>query len=79
MARIAASSAVPTDLDRVRRWAGLIRGRGACHHPDGAVGQLASALTVFADHLDTHLAGVRCRGHLTGGFPPPPARARGWR
>ncbi len=79
MARIAASSAVPTDLDRVRRWAGLIRGRGACHHPDGAVGQLASALTVFADHLDMHLAGVRCRGHLTGGFPPPPARARGWR
>lgn len=79
MARIAASEAVPTDLDRVRRWAGMVRGRGACHHPDGAVGQLASALEIFADHVDMHISGHLCPGLGVAGFPPPPAPARWWR
>ncbi|MHB8718607.1 MAG: NADH-ubiquinone oxidoreductase-F iron-sulfur binding region domain-containing protein [Candidatus Dormibacteria bacterium] len=79
VARIARSDAVPTDLEHVRRWAGLVSGRGACHHPDGAVGQLASALMVFSDHLDRHLGGVPCPGQLVHGFPAPPPSARGWR
>ena len=78
MARIAASDAVPTDLDRVRRWAGMVSGRGACHHPDGAVGQLASALVVFADHVAEHLRGEECRGRRVVGFPAPPVRGRWW-
>ena len=78
MDRIVAGDAVPTDVDRVRRWAGLVRGRGACHHPDGAVDQLTSALTVFADHLGAHLVGVPCPGTRLHAFASP-GRARGWR
>lgn len=40
---------------RIRRWAEMVRGRGACRHPDGAGGLLVSAVEAFADHVDSHL------------------------
>ncbi|WP_234536018.1 NADH-ubiquinone oxidoreductase-F iron-sulfur binding region domain-containing protein [Streptomyces shenzhenensis] len=46
-----------TDLSR---WAGLVEGRGACHHPDGTVRLVRSALTTFATELDAH-----AHGHCT--------------
>ena len=73
MGRIAASQPGPVDIERVRRWIAMVKDRGACHHPDGAVGQLSSALTAFADHLQSHLAGRPCAGMACEGFPPPPA------
>jgi len=79
MERIAASVGGPADLDRVWRWVDMVRGRGACRHPDGAVGMLASALTVFRDHLDTHLAGQPCNGREVAGLPQPPGPGQGWR
>ena len=79
MERIAVSDAVPSDLDQVRRWVDMVRGRGACHHPDGAVGMLSSALTVFNDHLGFHVSGQRCHGVDVTGFPQPPIPGRGWR
>jgi NADH:ubiquinone oxidoreductase subunit F (NADH-binding) len=42
------------DRDRVLRWAEEIRGRGACHHPDGAVRFVASAISVFAPEIERH-------------------------
>ncbi len=42
---------------RLRRWADEIEGRGACHHPDGAVRLLRSALDVFAPELAEHAHG----------------------
>jgi NADH:ubiquinone oxidoreductase subunit F (NADH-binding) len=72
MKRVVRSEAKPADVDRVWRWIEMVRGRGACHHPDGAVGQLSSALTVFKDHLGAHLAGHRCDGVKLAGLPPPP-------
>ena len=53
------------DLPRLRRWLREIEGRGACRHPDGAVGFLASALDVFDHEVELH-AGGRCTG---GGHP----------
>ena len=41
-------------LDRLHRWAGMVAGRGACHHPDGAVRLLLSTLSVHGDHLRDH-------------------------
>ncbi|MCW2494703.1 NADH-ubiquinone oxidoreductase-F iron-sulfur binding region domain-containing protein [Jatrophihabitans sp.] len=37
-----------------------IGGRGACHHPDGAVRMIASALSTFAEDVDHHLRRGRC-------------------
>jgi NADH:ubiquinone oxidoreductase subunit F (NADH-binding) len=79
MQRIASSSPDDGDIERVWRWIGMVRGRGACHHPDGAVGQLSSALKVFEQHLAAHLAGRRCYGATAAGFPPPPMRGNGWK
>jgi NADH:ubiquinone oxidoreductase subunit F (NADH-binding) len=79
MERVAISRSEPADLDRVRRWIGMVRNRGACHHPDSAVGQLASAMSAFGDHLYMHLAGRRCPGLDTPGFPQPPAPGDRWR
>lgn len=43
------------------RWLDLVRGRGACRHPDGAARFVASALDVFADEFSLHARG-RCSG-----------------
>jgi NADH:ubiquinone oxidoreductase subunit F (NADH-binding) len=44
-------------IERVWRWADEIRGRGACHHPDGAARFVQSSLTVFADEIERHRRG----------------------
>ena len=42
--RVASGQADGRDTERLARWCGQVRGRGACHHPDGAVRLVASAL-----------------------------------
>jgi len=42
------------ELERLLRWTEEIRGRGACHHPNGAARFVESALSVFADELQFH-------------------------
>ncbi len=54
------------DLDR---WAGLAEGRGACHHPDGSVRFVRSALRVFAAEIGLHEQG-RCSGTSPQPFLP---------
>ena len=49
-------------LGRLERRLGIIPGRGACKHPDGAVRFVASSLRVFADDLDRHVRRGACRG-----------------
>ncbi|WP_225728947.1 MULTISPECIES: NADH-ubiquinone oxidoreductase-F iron-sulfur binding region domain-containing protein [unclassified Nocardia] len=46
------------DPSEIARLAGLVDGRGACHHPDGTARLVRSALTVFADDLAPHLRGA---------------------
>ena len=46
---------------RLRSRLGVIPGRGACAHPDGAVRLAASALHVFADDVAGHAEGGPCR------------------
>ncbi len=65
----------------LERWAGVIEGRGACHHPDGAVRFVRSALQVFAAEIRGHQ-----RGTCTGAAGPPflpagagPASESDWR
>jgi NADH:ubiquinone oxidoreductase subunit F (NADH-binding) len=57
---------VVTDL---RRWAGLVDGRGACHHPDGTVRFISSALRVFSREVVQHQRG-RCSAPGSAPFLP---------
>jgi NADH:ubiquinone oxidoreductase subunit F (NADH-binding) len=81
VAALAAGSAHPRDRDRVLRWAAEVRGRGACHHPDGAVRFVESALRVFGDDIDWHRGG-RCKAPPAGlplggaAVRPPGSRTR---
>lgn len=52
----------PPDYGLLRRRLAQVAGRGACRHPDGAVGLVASALRVFPRELERHLQGHRCTG-----------------
>jgi NADH:ubiquinone oxidoreductase subunit F (NADH-binding) len=53
------------ERDQVLRWASDIRGRGACHHPDGATRFIASALSVFAEEIEWH-GKRRCQAEPVG-------------
>ena len=56
----------------LERWAGLVTGRGACHHPDGSVRFIRSALRVFAAEAGLHEQG-QCSGTDPRPFLPVPA------
>ena len=58
--RIAAGAAHEDDLARLERSPALLAGRGACHHPDGAVQLLSSALANFGDEVAFHARRRRC-------------------
>ena len=55
----------------LERWAGLVAGRGACHHPDGSVRFVRSALRVFAAEAGLHEQGG-CGGTDPRPFLPVP-------
>jgi NADH:ubiquinone oxidoreductase subunit F (NADH-binding) len=57
---VAAGRAGPAELDRIERWGRQLAGRGACRHPDGAAGLLASAFEVFGDEFRRHATGRAC-------------------
>ena len=57
--RVESGQTVPGDSTRLSRWTAMVRGRGACGHPDGAARMLASASRVFARELADHAR----RGH----------------
>jgi NADH:ubiquinone oxidoreductase subunit F (NADH-binding) len=61
-------------LANLQRWTSLVTGRGACHHPDGTVRFVASALTVFAAETAEHARG-RCTATRNDPFLPVTAPA----
>ena len=72
MAELADSRPHPRVLDDLTRWARLVEGRGACHHPDGTVRFLRSALRVFGPEIRMHRHG-RCSAASARPFLPVPA------
>ena len=71
-------AAAPDSVDRLQRWAKQIRDRGACHHPDGAVIILESALRVFADDIAQHAAGSPCHYARASRLLPVPEFEQVW-
>jgi NADH:ubiquinone oxidoreductase subunit F (NADH-binding) len=55
----------------LRRWTELVKGRGACKHPDGAARFVQSGLDVFAAELDRHRRSGRCAGSRQAMLPVP--------
>jgi len=68
-------------LERLRCRLGVLTGRGACRHPDGAVRLAASALAAFAPDAAGHARGLPCaaarRGEPGGVLPIPQPWAEG--
>jgi NADH:ubiquinone oxidoreductase subunit F (NADH-binding) len=68
-------------INDLERWAGLTGGRGACHHPDGAVRFVRSALREFAAEVRCHRRGG-CTATIGRPFLPVPSGPAGetdWR
>ena len=57
---VALGRAGADELVHIERWTAQTGGRGACHHPDGAVQLMASALTVFGEEFRHHVRTGRC-------------------
>jgi NADH:ubiquinone oxidoreductase subunit F (NADH-binding) len=74
LAELAQPRAAAAALANLQRWAGLLTGRGACHHPDGTVRFIASALTAFAAEIASHARG-RCTATRSDLFLPVAAPA----
>ena len=58
--RVADGRAHRDDIGHIERWTSLVRGRGACHHPDGAAQLMTSALNVFGDEFMHHARSGAC-------------------
>jgi NADH:ubiquinone oxidoreductase subunit F (NADH-binding) len=66
--RVASMGAKPHDLYDIDRWNGLVTGRGACRHPDGAAQQMGTAMSVFAEDFASHADRRVCiAGSTVGG------------
>jgi NADH:ubiquinone oxidoreductase subunit F (NADH-binding) len=72
LSQLADHRSAPSARDDLQRWSRLVERRGACHHPDGTVRFLRSALTVFAKEVVLHEAG-RCSAGTYEPFLPIPA------
>ncbi len=63
---------------QLRRWLGMVEGRGACRHPDGTARFVRSALSVFSDEIQDHRRRGACvRSNQPAVLPTP--RSGGWR
>ncbi len=58
-------------LENVRTAAGVVKGRGACSHPDGTSRFALSALEVFARDIEAHANGEGCGKQVRGILPLP--------
>lgn len=58
--RMAIGATEGGELRDIERWSAQVAGRGACHHPDGAVQLMTSALNVFGDEFAHHSRTGRC-------------------
>ena len=61
----------------LQRWLPMVKGRGACKHPDGVVQFVSTGLDVFGEHVDEHRFG-ECALTRAAAVLPVPAHRGGW-
>ena len=71
MTSVAEGHQVSAKVDRLRQLFDEIRGRGACHYPDGVLRFVASALETFHDEVERHAARRRCLASESPAMPIP--------
>jgi NADH:ubiquinone oxidoreductase subunit F (NADH-binding) len=76
---IAAGRAEANAEESLERWTAIVPGRGACHHPDGAVRFTVSALNVFSKEFARHRQQGPCASCSARPLLPIPAPAAGLR
>jgi NADH:ubiquinone oxidoreductase subunit F (NADH-binding) len=64
-------------VEHLQRYAALVTGRGACHHPDGAAGLVTSAIEVFWEEIERHAGHGPCPASWAQALPVPPVGS--WR
>jgi NADH:ubiquinone oxidoreductase subunit F (NADH-binding) len=64
-------------LEHLGRWSGLVTGRGACRHPDGAARLVTSAVSVFGAEIERHARRGPCPASASRTLPVPVGRS--WR
>jgi NADH:ubiquinone oxidoreductase subunit F (NADH-binding) len=70
--RLASGDGGRRTLKTLERYSGEINGRGACHHPDGAVRLVATALRTFHADVWHHLDHGPCEGSAVPALLPLP-------
>ena len=75
VATLAHGGALPAARQRLARLGSLVRGRGACAHPDGAVKFILSAVEVFAAEFADHARHGSCEACTRPAELPLPAVA----
>jgi NADH:ubiquinone oxidoreductase subunit F (NADH-binding) len=74
--RLTARRFQPGDGERLSRWLAMVRGRGACKHPDGVAAMIASATRVMHAEFNAHARGEHCVGCSAPALLATPAIAR---
>jgi NADH:ubiquinone oxidoreductase subunit F (NADH-binding) len=76
--QMASGTADPTIEESLDRWCSVVPDRGACHHPNGAIRFVLSALTVFSDEFADHRRGGPCELCAAPKLLPIPERTYEW-
>lgn len=63
-------------IARLDRWSAQVAGRGACHHPDGTVEFVGTALEVFEAEVEMHRRFGPCEQCAAAAVLPTPAQER---
>jgi NADH:ubiquinone oxidoreductase subunit F (NADH-binding) len=78
MAALAKGDRTGNSEMQLHRWLAMVKGRGACKHPDGTARFVESSLRVFADEIDRHRRHGPCHESRHAPLLPTP-RTGGWR